>query len=100
VALLLALTGCSATPTAAPASGASAPVAPSSVASAAAGLPRPAHVLVVVFENKAAGSVVGNPDAPYLTSLARQGAVFSDAHGVTTPASRTTWRCSPARPRA
>jgi acid phosphatase len=48
-------------------------------------VPAPAHVLVVVFENEDADSVIGAPDAPYLTSLARQGASFADAHGETHP---------------
>nr|WP_301332205.1 alkaline phosphatase family protein [Petropleomorpha daqingensis] len=48
-------------------------------------VPTPDHVLVVVFENKDAASVVGAPEAPYLTSLAAAGATFTDAHGVTHP---------------
>ena len=48
-------------------------------------LPVPEHVLVVVFENEDAGSVVGAPEAPYLTSLAAAGATFTDAHGITHP---------------
>ena len=48
-------------------------------------IPTPDHVLVVVFENKDAASVVGAPEAPYLTSLAAAGATFTDAHGVTHP---------------
>jgi hypothetical protein len=51
----------------------------------AAGLPRPAHVVVAVFENKASGAVVGSSVAPYLTGLARSGANFTNAHGVTHP---------------
>jgi acid phosphatase len=49
------------------------------------GLPTPAHVLVVVFENEDAEAVVGAREAPYLTSLAASGATFTDAHGVTHP---------------
>jgi acid phosphatase len=52
--------------------------------SSTAALPRPDHVMVVVFENKDAG-VVGSKNAPYLTSLARSAAHFTDAHGVTHP---------------
>lgn len=51
----------------------------------AGALPRPAHVVVVVFENKGNAQVVGAPDAPYLTSLAKIGAVFSNAHGIAHP---------------
>jgi hypothetical protein len=48
-------------------------------------VPTPDHVLVVVFENEDAKNIVGGPDAPYLTSLARAGATFTNAHGETHP---------------
>jgi hypothetical protein len=48
-------------------------------------IPRPDHVLVVVFENKSYEQVIGAAQAPYLTSLARAGANFTDAHGETHP---------------
>jgi hypothetical protein len=48
-------------------------------------LPRPDHVLVVVFENESAENVLGSGDAPYLTSLAESGATFTDAHAETHP---------------
>jgi len=38
-----------------------------------------------VFENEDADAVVGTPAAPYLTSLAAEGAEFTDAHGETHP---------------
>jgi len=41
--------------------------------------------MVVVFENKDADQVVGSAAAPYLTSLSRSGANFTDAHGATHP---------------
>jgi hypothetical protein len=41
--------------------------------------------MIVVFENKDPGSVVGSPEAPYLTSLAEAGANFTDSHGVAHP---------------
>jgi acid phosphatase len=50
-----------------------------------AGLPRPAHVLVVIFENKSASEVVGHRSARYLTHLADHGAYFVNAHGVAHP---------------
>jgi acid phosphatase len=53
--------------------------------SPAGGLPRPAHVLVAVFENRSYPSVAGNPKAPYLGGLLARSAVFTDAHGVTHP---------------
>ncbi|HEV7212694.1 MAG TPA: alkaline phosphatase family protein [Blastococcus sp.] len=53
--------------------------------SAAGVLPRPDHVMVVIFENKDSGSVLGSSDAPYLNSLATSGATLTDAHGVAHP---------------
>jgi hypothetical protein len=73
VALLL--TGCGASP------------APSSplVPSVPGAVPRPDHVLVVVFENKDDEQIVGSPQAPYLTELAHRGANLTDAHGEAHP---------------
>ena len=58
-----------------------------SLASAApSALPRPAHVIVIVEENKSAFQIVGNRrDAPYINGLIERGALFTDAHGVTHP---------------
>lgn len=55
--------------------------APATVAT----LPRPAHVVVIVEENKAAARIVGNRNAPFINSLIRSGALFTDAHGITHP---------------
>lgn len=63
-----------------PAAGASAP--------ATAGAPKvaaPAHIVVVVMENLAYGQVIGRGDAPYINSLARQGALFTASYAVTHP---------------
>lgn len=46
-------------------------------------LPRPAHVVVVVFENKGRGQLFAS--APYLRSLAAHGANFTNAHGIAHP---------------
>jgi acid phosphatase len=56
------------------------------VAGAPAGeLPRPAHVMVVIFENEDADDVLGSREAPYLTSLAASGASLTNSHGETHP---------------
>ena len=74
---------------------------PLSTASAASAVPRFDHVLIVVMENKNYSDVIGRPDeAPYLNSLAAGGAVLAIPTRWPTPASRTTWRCSPGPPRA
>jgi acid phosphatase len=52
----------------------------------AAVVPRPAHVVVAVFENHSAADVLGaGSSAPSMRSLAAAGASFSDSHGVTHP---------------
>jgi phosphatidylinositol-3-phosphatase len=57
----------------------------SASAAPVAGLPRPDHVVVVMFENHAQGEVVGSANAPYITSLASTGANFTQSFAVTHP---------------
>jgi hypothetical protein len=54
-------------------------------ASAAAGVPRFDHVVVVVMENHSNTDVIGNSAAPYINSLARNGANFSQSYAITHP---------------
>jgi acid phosphatase len=54
-------------------------------APASAALPRPAHVVIVVEENKSLAQIAGNSDAAYINRLAAAGAFFTGAHGVTHP---------------
>jgi len=55
-------------------------------AAAPSALPRPAHVIVIVEENKAAWQVIGNRrDAPFINELVDRGALFTNARGVTHP---------------
>jgi phosphatidylinositol-3-phosphatase len=76
---LLALAGCSSSTT--PDPDAHVPA----VSSVAGAVPRPDHVLVVLFENKGYSEVIGNSQAPYLNSLATSGANFTNAHGLAHP---------------
>ncbi len=73
---------------------ASAPSSPGSRASAgrttphASGpvpVPQPSHVVIVVEENHSFRTIIGNPDAPYMNSLATQGALLTDSTAVTHP---------------
>ena len=48
-------------------------------------MPRPAHVVVVIEENRTLAQVVGSASAPYLTTVAHSGALFTHAYGVTHP---------------
>jgi hypothetical protein len=54
-------------------------------ATAVAGVPRPDHVVVVVFENTSAGSIIGNPSAPYFNQLATTGANFTSSFAIEHP---------------
>jgi phosphatidylinositol-3-phosphatase len=90
-AALLAVVGCS--PSApqpgrqSPRDSSPAPTSAAATATAApaGGVPQPAHTVVVVFENHAFGQVIGSPDAPYLTELARTGALFTHSYAITHP---------------
>ncbi|MFE3882382.1 alkaline phosphatase family protein [Streptomyces lydicus] len=52
---------------------------------AAAALPTPDHVVVVVFENHAYGQVIGSSGAPYINSLASGGASLTASYAETHP---------------
>jgi acid phosphatase len=49
------------------------------------GLPRPAHVVVVVLENHSFSEVIGRTQAPFIAGLARSGAVFTRFYAITHP---------------
>jgi hypothetical protein len=48
-------------------------------------LPRPAHVVVIVEENRSLAQMLGYRGAPYINSLFASGATFTNSHGVTHP---------------
>jgi len=48
-------------------------------------LPSPAHVVVVLEENHAYSQIIGNAQAPYINSLASQGALFTNSYALTHP---------------
>jgi hypothetical protein len=54
-------------------------------APAANAMPRPDHVVIVVFENTSAGSIYGNPNAPYMNLLADSGAKFTNSFAIEHP---------------
>jgi hypothetical protein len=47
--------------------------------------PRPDHIIIVMEENHGYDEVINSPNAPFITALANEGALFTDAHGVTHP---------------
>src|SRR5713226_3514895 len=48
-------------------------------------LPRPAHVLVVIEENKAFHQIINSKAAPYINSLVERAALFTESFGITHP---------------
>jgi hypothetical protein len=52
---------------------------------AAAAVPRPAHVVIVIMENHARSQIVGSSSAPYINSLAKSGANFTQSYAITHP---------------
>ncbi|HEY0472100.1 MAG TPA: alkaline phosphatase family protein [Kribbella sp.] len=54
-------------------------------AAAVTGVPRPDHVVIVVFENTSASSIIGNPKAPYFNQLAATGANFTSSYAIEHP---------------
>jgi len=58
---------------------------PTTAAAPASGLPNFSHVVVIVMENEEYSSVIGASDAPYINSLANQGALLTNYYGVSHP---------------
>jgi hypothetical protein len=54
-------------------------------AGAANGVPRPDHVVIVMFENTAQTSIIGNSQAPYFNQLATTGANFTNSFAIEHP---------------
>jgi hypothetical protein len=58
------------------------PLAPRVIAAAA--LPRPAHIVIVVEENRSEGHIIGSPQNPFINALGSRGAnmvqSFAEAH--------------------
>ncbi|MGH2643949.1 MAG: alkaline phosphatase family protein, partial [Chitinophagaceae bacterium] len=52
---------------------------------AAVKLPKPDHIIVVIDENKGYDQIIGASQAPYINQLAKEGALFTDSHGVQHP---------------
>ncbi len=53
---------------------------------AANGVPRPDHTVIVMMENHSFSDIIGNTnEAPYINSLASQGASFTNSHAIEHP---------------
>jgi hypothetical protein len=48
-------------------------------------VPRPDHVVIIIEENHEAPQIIGNKAAPYINSLANQGALFTQSFAVSHP---------------
>ncbi|MBO3461294.1 alkaline phosphatase family protein [Aetokthonos hydrillicola Thurmond2011] len=60
-------------------------VAMSAQAALAAVVPSFDHIVIVIEENHGYSQIIGSSSAPYINSLASQGALFTNSHGVTHP---------------
>ncbi|MDB5390601.1 MAG: Phosphoesterase family protein, partial [Planctomycetaceae bacterium] len=49
------------------------------------GVPTPSHIVVVIEENHSYSEVIGSSSAPYINSLAQQGALMTQSFGVQHP---------------
>lgn len=47
--------------------------------------PNPAHVVIVMEENHSYSEIIGSAEAPYINSLASEGALFTNSYAVTHP---------------
>lgn len=52
---------------------------------AAAAIPQPAHVVIVVEENRSEGNIIGNKSAPFISALAANGANMAESFAETHP---------------
>lgn len=52
---------------------------------AATAVPTPAHVVIVVEENRSQASIIGNTSAPYINALAANGAMMTQSFAETHP---------------
>jgi acid phosphatase len=48
-------------------------------------VPRPEHIVVVLEENHAYSQIIGSSDAPYINTLASEGALFTQSYAITHP---------------
>lgn len=48
-------------------------------------VPKPEHLVIVIYENHKYSQIVGSPNTPYISSLVKDAAVFINSHGVLHP---------------
>jgi acid phosphatase len=58
---------------------------PPRVTLAAAALPQPAHVVIVIEENRSQTDIIGNKSAPFINALAANGAMMAQSFAETHP---------------
>lgn len=58
---------------------------PPRIGLAAAAIPQPAHIVIVVEENRSENGIIGNKSAPFITSLAAHGANMTQSYAETHP---------------
>jgi hypothetical protein len=52
---------------------------------ALAAIPVPAHVVIVIEENHGYSQIIGSPQAPFINTLASEGALFTNSYAITHP---------------
>src|SRR2546423_11642392 len=55
------------------------------IATTTTAIPQAAHVVLVMMENKSFHRIDGNPAAPYINSLGRTGALFTQSYAIQHP---------------
>jgi phosphatidylinositol-3-phosphatase len=58
---------------------------PAGPAAAQGKVPTPAHVIIVMEENHSYPEIIGSSQAPYINSLAQEGALFTQSYALTHP---------------
>ena len=53
------------------------------------GVTPPDHIVIVIEENHSFSEIIGNSSAPYINSLAQQGAVFTNSFAIEHPSNQT-----------
>src|ERR1700738_4196298 len=48
-------------------------------------LPKPAHVVIVIEENHGYSQIIGSSQAPYINTLATEGALFTSSYAIAHP---------------
>jgi phosphatidylinositol-3-phosphatase len=85
ILLALIMTGCNSGTNTPPPSGTTTPISRGANTTIPTTLPHFDHIVVAIEENHGYSAIIGSSRAPYINSLASQGALFTDSHGIRHP---------------